>query len=102
VAIGVVHPLLIPKSDKSELANRLRELKTGDAPQPAVPDTDYAEYWVNDWVTPAREWKTYCIAWQWPPYCANYSRNVVIQFGGEGKVWIDNLELFTWDREVTR
>jgi len=102
VAIGVVHPLLIPKSDKSELANRLRELKTGDVPQPAVPDTDYAEYWVNDWVTPTGEWKTYCIAWQWPPYCANYSRNVVIEFGGEGKVWIDNVELFSWDREVTR
>jgi serine/threonine protein kinase len=102
VAIGVVHPLLIPKSDKSELADRLRELKTADAPAPPVPDTDYAEYWVNDWVTPSPDWKTYCIVWPWPPYCANYSRNVVIHFGGEGKVWIDNVELFTWNREVTR
>src|SRR5207249_1651766 len=100
VAIGVSHPVFIPKSDKSELANRLRELKSADTPTSTPADTDFVEYWVNDWVTPTREWQTYCIVWQWPPYCANTSRNVVVHFGGEGKVWIDTVELFTWDREI--
>jgi len=102
VAIGVVHPLFIPKSDKSDLANRLRDLKPADTPPSATSDTDFVEYWVNDWVTPTRDWQTYCVVWQWPPYCANTSRNVVVQFGGEDKVWIDTVELFTWDREAAR
>jgi serine/threonine protein kinase len=102
VAIGVIQPLFIPKADKSALANRLRELKGESAPPQPNSDADYIEYWVNDWITPTREWQTYCVVWQWPPYCANSSRNVVIQFGGEGKVWLDNVELFTWDREIAR
>jgi serine/threonine protein kinase len=102
VAVGVVHPLSIPQSDKSELADRLRELRPPDPPPPKASNTDCVEYWVSDWVTPTRDWQTYCIVWQWPPYCANTSRNVVVHFGGEGKVWIDNVELFTWDREVAR
>jgi serine/threonine protein kinase len=102
VAIGVVHPLFIPKSDNSDLANHLRELKPADTQPSAASNADFVEYWVNDWVTPTRDWQTYCCVWQWPPYCANTSRNVVIHFGGEGKVWLDNVELFTWDREVAR
>ena len=94
--------MFIPRTDKTELANRLRELKTGETSASVNADLDYVEYWVNDWVTPTRDWKTYCVVWQWPPYCANTSRNVVVQFGGEGKIWIDNVELFTWDREVAR
>src|SRR5207249_11336922 len=43
VAIGVSHPLFIPKSDKSELANRLRELKSADTPTSTPADTDFVE-----------------------------------------------------------
>ncbi len=100
VAIGIDHPLLIPKTDQSPTAFRLRNLGT---PEPSLPDsqgTDFYHYWVNDWVTPTVEWQTYCVIWQWPPHCANFSRNVTIHYGGVGKVWIDTLELFTWDREI--
>jgi hypothetical protein len=59
------------------------------------------QFWVNDWVTVTRNWQTYCVVWQWPPYCSSDYRNILIHFGGQGKIWIDNVELFTWDREMT-
>jgi hypothetical protein len=100
VAIGIDHPLVLPKNDRSSTASRLRTLGTLDSSVPENPGTENYHFWVNDWVTPTSEWQTYCVIWQWPPYCANYSRNVTIHYGGVGKVWIDTLELFTWDREI--
>ncbi len=100
VAIGVIHPLEIPKTDRSPLATRLRGLLTpGDIP--SRPDADVGQFWINDWVTVPNHWQPYCVVWQWPPYCSSAYRNLVIHFGGEGKIWIDNVELFTWDREMT-
>jgi hypothetical protein len=100
VAIGVDHHLEIPKADKSLLASRLRGWLTLENP-PSRPDADCGHFWVNDWVRPSSAWQTYCVVWQWPPYCTSNFRNITIQFGGEGKIWIDNVELFTWDREMT-
>jgi len=100
VSFGVDHPLEIPKADKSPLATRLRGLMTLENSS-TRPETDSGHFWVNDWTKPSRDWQTYCMVWQWPPYCTSYSRNVTIHFGGEGTIWIDNVELFTWDRELT-
>jgi serine/threonine protein kinase len=100
VAIGVDHPLLIPKNDQSAIASHLRSLGTLEAPLPESPTTDRYHFWVNDWVTPTSEWQTYCVIWQWPPHCEGYSRNVTIHYGGVGKVWVDSVELFTWEREI--
>jgi serine/threonine protein kinase len=99
VAIGVIHPLEIPKSDQSLTACWLRrQLRAEDGPPRS--DADVGQFWINDWVTVTQQWQTYCVVWQWPPYCNSASRNLLIHFAGEGKLWIDNVELFTWDREV--
>jgi serine/threonine protein kinase len=100
VAIGIDHPLLIPKKDQSPTASHLRSLGTLEPPLPENPAADHYHFWVNDWVTPTPEWQTYCVIWQWPPHCVSYSRNVTIHYGGVGKVWIDAVELFTWEREI--
>jgi hypothetical protein len=101
VAIGVVYPLKIPKADSSPLAYWLRShLKATEGDSP--PDADVGDFWINDWVTVTDQYQTYCVVWQWPPYCSRSDRNLLIHFGGEGKIWIENVELFTWDREVTR
>ena len=99
VAVGVTHFLEIPKADKSPLASRLRGLVTAENTH--RPEVDAGQLWINDWITLSNHWQTYCVVWQWPPYCSSAFRNVVVQFGGEGKAWIDNVELFTWDRETT-
>jgi serine/threonine protein kinase len=100
VAIGVTHFLEIPKTDRSPLASRLRGLLTADSTTHRA-EVDAGQFWINDWITLSNHWQTYCVVWQWPPYCSSAFRNVVVQFGGEGKAWIDNVELFSWDREIT-
>jgi len=100
VAIGVDHRLEIPKTDTSPLATRLRGWLAVENPPPR-PDVDFGQFWVNDWIRPSSSWQTYCVVWQWPPYCTSNFRNITIHFGGQGKIWIDNVELFTWDREMT-
>ncbi len=99
VAVGMNHPLLIPRQDDSLVAKRLRSLGKVDSPMPAHPGTERFDYCVSDWVTPTQQWQVYCVMWQWPPYCLEDTRDVTIHFGGVGRVWLDDLELFTWERE---
>jgi len=61
------------------------------------------EYRLQDWVQPTAEWRTYCVVWEWPPFCTESGgRNVVIEYHGLGKVWLDGVELFTWERGSKR
>ena len=36
--------------------------------------------------------------WEWPPYCQDPGfRNLVVFYAGIGTVWLDDLEVFTWE-----
>lgn len=91
-------PILMPLAVQDETALRLRGLSE---PLPELthgPDEEARQYWVDDWVTPGREWQTYYTIWEWPPYCQDPRvRNIVILYAGTGKVWLDDLEIFTWE-----
>lgn len=98
LAIGPRYPILIPKQDQSLPASRLRALCLPHRYLQDIPDSDSLEYWLLDWVTPTAEWQTYYVIWESPPYSSETrSRNLEIAFAGLGKVWIDDVELFTWE-----
>ena len=92
-------PLLIPQSDHSELAHRLRKASSTSAGnQSSEQGIDLRFYSPTAWTKPGPSWRTYYVVWQWPPYCtAPTARNVVIVYVGLGKVWVDDVELFAWE-----
>jgi hypothetical protein len=62
------------------------------------PEEEPRQYKLENWVTPGREWQTYYTIWEWPPHCQDPGfRNLVVYFAGTGKVWCDDLEVFTWE-----
>lgn len=90
-------PIVLP-AGSDEPTRRLRDLSF---PFPSLPH-DAAEeprqYRIEDWVTPSREWRSYYVIWEWPPYCHLPDvRNVVVLYSGIGKVWLDDLEVYTWE-----
>ena len=41
--------------------------------------------------------------WEWPPFCTESNgRNIVIEYFGSGQVWVDDVELTTWERGSKR
>jgi hypothetical protein len=88
-------PLMLPQ-DNEPATKRLRALSepfpgfTAPAPIEARACT------LRDWVRPDQEWRTYCVVWEWPSCTVDPSfRNIEIIQVGVGKVWVDNVELFT-------
>jgi hypothetical protein len=89
----------LPKADHTPLAEQLRKRSTPHLYLPATAGMEVREYRLQDWVQPSHEWLTYCVVWEWPPYSTEGSaRNVLIEYQGLGKVWVDDVELFTWER----
>jgi serine/threonine protein kinase len=100
---GPTLPLELPNNDRSLLAEQLRKRSTPHLYLPAKAGIEIREYRLMDWIQPTREWQTYCVVWEWPPYCTDANaRNVIIEYHGLGKIWLDDVELFTWQRGSKR
>jgi serine/threonine protein kinase len=100
ICLSLTHPLVIPRTDTSPLAARLRSQCSPNPDKKASSDDESLIYHPVDWVKPTSEWQTYCVIWEWPPYCEMEGRVFRIAFAGPGKVWVDDIELFTWERET--
>jgi Protein kinase domain len=96
VRITIRLPLLLPQDNHS---NAMRSLRAMSEPFPGFNPSGPVEGRVcsiRDWVRPDQEWRTYCVVWEWPSCTVDPSfRNIEIIQVGVGKVWVDNVELFT-------
>jgi hypothetical protein len=96
-------PLHVPRDDHSPVAEALRKRSTPHSYLPPKVGVEVREYRLEDWVRPGPEWRTYCVVWEWPPYCTEGNgRNVEVRFHGLGKVWLDDVELVTWEQGSKR
>jgi serine/threonine protein kinase len=92
-------PLTIPQTDHTPVAERLRALSVVHPHEPAEPGMDVRELRLGAWVKPGREWRTYLFIWDWPEYCTQRGhRNLEIDYVGLGEVWVDAVEMFSWDQ----
>jgi hypothetical protein len=99
LSVGPTIPLYIPNDDDSQIAEDLRKRSAPHLYMPAKPGFDVREYRFEDWIQPTPEWRTYCVVFEWPPFGAESGgRNIVVEYHGLGKIWLANLELFTWER----
>jgi hypothetical protein len=89
-------PLFLPAEADTPVARRLRSLSEPLAGLNPPPQVEARVCTLRDWVRPDPSWTTYYVIWEWPS-CSNDPgfRNIEIVQAGLGKVWIDNLELFT-------
>jgi serine/threonine protein kinase len=98
LAVRIELPLLLPIAADDETTLRLRGLSI---PFPDIQhgmNEEPRHYRFEDWITPTREWQTCYVIWEWPPYCQDPSfRNLVVLYPGTGKVWLDDVEIFTWE-----
>jgi serine/threonine protein kinase len=98
LCVGPTMPLYVPDDDRSAIAQALRKRSKPHAYLPAKKGSDVRDYRLEDWVRPTSDWQTYCLVWEWPPFCVEAGgRNVVVEYRGLGKVWLDDVELFPWD-----
>ncbi len=103
LSVGPTMPLYIPKDDHSPVAEALRRRSTAHTYMPPKEGTDVREYRLADWVQPTAEWRTYCVVWEWPSYATEGGgRNVVVEYQGLGKVWLDEVGLFPWEHASKR
>jgi hypothetical protein len=99
LTVRVRQPLLIPLSNKTAAAARLRQVSLPlDELSHKPPDVEGRQLVLSDWVRPSAGWRSYFSIWEWPAYCTSpYARNVEVVFAGPGAVWVADLELFTWE-----
>jgi hypothetical protein len=103
IAVRVELPLLLPADAKDDTVERLRSVSAPLTELAHAPGEESRHYKLENWVTPGREWQTYYTIWEWPPYCQDPGyRNLVVFYAGTGKVWIDDLEIFTWELGAVR
>ena len=96
-------PVLIPKEADDAGTKRLRLLSEPLHGVNTSPAIEPRVCTLRDWVRPQKEWHTYAMIWEWPSFCNDGSfRNIEITQVGLGKVWIDNVELFTLAKRVQR
>jgi hypothetical protein len=97
--LGPRLPLIIPQNDRGPVAERLRALSVPHTQLATRDGAEIREYRPLDWIQPGESWASYMIVWDWPDYCTEHDhRNIEILFGGLGEVWVDDIELFTWDQ----
>ncbi len=103
LSVGPTMPLHIPHGETGPLAEALRKRSVPHPYLPAQAGMDVREYRIEDWIQPPAEWRTYCVVWEWPPFCTESGgRNVVVEFHGPGKVWLDDVEIFPWETGSTK
>jgi hypothetical protein len=99
--VGMHQPVTPPVDDSSRTA-RLRQAAKPHPYLEPRPGEDALDYRLTDWVRPGPEWRTYYTVWEWPPYSRDAShRNLWVQYVGDGKVWIDPVEMFPWELPST-
>jgi hypothetical protein len=91
-------PLVIPESESGAAAGRIGSLCVR---LPTNHDNPLPNRWlfhVPVWVMPTREWQTYLVIYESPPYpTQNTDRKVVIGMCGTDQVWVDDVALFIWE-----
>jgi hypothetical protein len=98
LTVRVQLPLLLPAGGPDETARRLRAVSVPFPDLEHRPDQEPRQYRLDDWVTPGREWRTYYVVLEWPPHCRDPGfRNLVVFYTGPGRVWLDDVEVFTWE-----
>jgi hypothetical protein len=101
LSLGLHLTLQIPKNDLGETAARLRKIAV---PHPSMPDSaeeNMLEYVLDDWVQPGSEWRTFYVLFPWPSFCKSGDfRNLILSYTGEGKIWVDQIEVFPWQVPV--
>jgi hypothetical protein len=97
LSVGAHLPLHIPKNDMTEQAIQLRKVAPPHSAILETPEEAVFDYVLDDWVQPGSEWRTYYVIFNWPAYCkSGETRNLMISYAGEGKVWVDQIEMFPW------
>ncbi len=89
-------PVGILPGETGAAATRIRALNT---PPPQVPDLQRTvwPYRVPAHVTPTEDWQTYLVVCDVPPFPTRATyRSLVVEVLGTGRVWVDDVELFTW------
>jgi hypothetical protein len=98
LCVRVDLPIMMPTAVQDEIALRLRGLSEPLLDVAHGADFESRLYRLGDWVTPGREWQNYYTIWEWPPNCQLPNvRNINVFYAGTGKVWFDDLEIFTWE-----
>jgi hypothetical protein len=101
LCIRIELPLLLPLDSRDDKVVRLRGVSVPFAELTHKPDQEPRQYKLEDWVTPSRDWQTYYVIWEWPPYCqAPEFRNLVVFYAGIGKVWLDDVELSIFEPDA--
>jgi serine/threonine protein kinase len=96
--VGPRLPLTIPREEHGPVAERLRALSAPHTFLLARDGIETREYRPLDWVQPTANWQKYAIIWDWPEHCTEtWYRNIEVLFTGPGEVWVDDVEMFTWD-----
>jgi hypothetical protein len=97
LSVDVHLPLHIPKNDQGEVAARLRKVAAPHGLLQETAEEDALDYVVSDWVQPGSEWRSYYVIFNWPSFCKSpEQRNLVVNYAGEGRVWVDQIEAFPW------
>jgi hypothetical protein len=89
-------PVAVPLDDAGAAATRIRTLIT---PLPQLPDPRRTvwSYRVPTHVTPTGDWQTYLVVYDVPPFPTRATnRNLTVEVLGNGRVWVDDVELFVW------
>jgi hypothetical protein len=95
---GAVLPLNFTADEAGPWAARLRRVaRPPDIADPR-PGEEALDYRLTDWAEPGPDWKTYYTVWEWPPFARNASRrNIMVHFAGEGRVRVEQMEVFPWE-----
>jgi serine/threonine protein kinase len=96
-------PLAIPQADQGPAAEHMRGLAPRHHYQYPQPNTDFYDFRLIDWVQPGPSWRTYLLVWDWPPFATlSHHRRLEIACVGTGEIYLDDVELFTWDQGAVR
>jgi hypothetical protein len=96
--VGVHHLLAVPAADAGRVAARLRRAAPPHHYVQPPAGEEALDYRLTDWVQPGPDWQTYYTVWEWPPHARDPShRNLWVQYVGQGRARVEQLEVFPWE-----